>query len=235
MEELINFFNLISQSKSTFGFYDVLLVTFFAFVSAIIVSLVYKKTYKGIHYSQSFVQSILLIEIITAILMLVIGTNIVLAFGFVGALSMIRFRMSVRDPKDVSFIFFAVTCGSIFGSRYYASGLLFTVILSVIIYILYAVDYGKKCSIERIIKITLPRNFNLKAAESVLSKYTKEFYLVGKNNISQDDFEYIYILNSAKKIDFNELTNDLVNYTNSPSVSIMEDKKYSDDSIMVED
>jgi hypothetical protein len=89
-----------------------------------LISEVYKRTHKGLSYSQSFTQTILFITIIVTIVMMVIGSSLARAFALVGALSIIRFRTVVKDTKDISFVFAALALGMAAGtSNYILAGL----------------------------------------------------------------------------------------------------------------
>ena len=71
-----------------------------AFLLGLFISYVYKKTHKGLSYSQSFMLTLVFVTIIVAIVMMIIGNNLARAFALVGALSIIRFRTVVKDTKD---------------------------------------------------------------------------------------------------------------------------------------
>ena len=43
--------------------------------------------------------------------MIVIGNNIALSLGMVGALSIVRFRTAIKDPRDTTYIFWAIITG----------------------------------------------------------------------------------------------------------------------------
>ena len=47
-------------------------------------------------------------SVTVSVIMLIIGSNLARAFALVGALSIIRFRTAVKDPRDVAFIFVAM-------------------------------------------------------------------------------------------------------------------------------
>ena len=72
---------------------------------------VYKITYSGVAHDRAFGLSIVMTAVVTAIIMMVIRSNLALSLGMVGALSIIRFRSAVKDPRDIAFIFWAVAVG----------------------------------------------------------------------------------------------------------------------------
>jgi uncharacterized membrane protein YhiD involved in acid resistance len=81
-----------------------------ALICGLLVALFYRLT-KEREYSATFVNSLVALSMITTIVITVIGNNLARAFGLVGALSIIRFRMGVKDMNDIVFIFFSLAVG----------------------------------------------------------------------------------------------------------------------------
>jgi len=86
---------------------NVLLSLLLAFVLGQVIAWVYYFTHTGLSYSRTYVQSLVLVTIVVAMVMAVIGDNIIRAFGLMGALAIIRFRNVVKDTRDIVFIFCA--------------------------------------------------------------------------------------------------------------------------------
>ena len=84
---------------------------FMALICGFTISLVYRSIYNGPNYSAKFVQSMVVLSMITALVIMVIGNNLARAFGLVGAMSIIRFRTAVKDTHDIVFIFFSLAVG----------------------------------------------------------------------------------------------------------------------------
>jgi uncharacterized membrane protein YhiD involved in acid resistance len=68
-------------------------------------------TYKKISVSRSFSCTLILLSPVACVVALIISNNIVVAVGMVGALSIIRFRHSMKESKNLVFVFWAVTAG----------------------------------------------------------------------------------------------------------------------------
>lgn len=131
-----------------------------SFVLTLIIALVYRRTHTGARYSQSFVQTIIIMGVVVSVIMIVIGNNIAVAFGLVGAFSIIRFRSAMSDPKDIAFIFFGMAAGITSGLGYYLVAIMFTLSLVVIVYFMYAVNFGKTAEIKKRLTITVPENLH---------------------------------------------------------------------------
>ena len=68
-------------------------------------------THSGSIYSRKFNTTLLVLTVLTATVMTVIGNNVALSLGMVGALSIIRFRTSVKDSRDTVYIFWTIIVG----------------------------------------------------------------------------------------------------------------------------
>ena len=85
---MLNDFNNIFNVTVTFQ--EMILNLIVALIAGIIISIFYRKAYSGPGYQASFVNSLIVLVIITAIVIMVIGNNLARAFGLVGAMSIIR-------------------------------------------------------------------------------------------------------------------------------------------------
>jgi uncharacterized membrane protein YhiD involved in acid resistance len=144
MEEiaLFNDFQQVNLFRPTV--FDSIVNMLVALLCGLIISLVYRFTYKGPSYSSTFVHSLVLLTLITSIVLLVIGNNLARAFGLVGAMSIIRFRTAVRDTLDILFIFFALAIGMAAGVGLTSIALLGTVFVSLVIIALTGTGYGQR-------------------------------------------------------------------------------------------
>lgn len=104
-----------------------------AIVCGLIIAFVYKLTHKE-NCSASFVNSLIILPIVTAVVILLIGNNVARAFGLVGAMSIIRFRTALRDTQDIIFIFFALAIGMAAGIGLDTMAVITTLVISTVIY-----------------------------------------------------------------------------------------------------
>ena len=90
---------------------DILLRIGLSAVLGIIVFISYRLSHTGTIYSTKFNITLLTLTILTATVMTVIGNNVALSLGMVGALSIIRFRTSIKDSRDTVYIFWTIIIG----------------------------------------------------------------------------------------------------------------------------
>lgn len=91
----------------------------------------YKKTYKGIVFSKMFAAALTGMTVITTFIILAVTSNVVLSLGMVGALSIVRFRSSIKEPIDIIYIFWAISEGIVIGSKQYVLAITGTICISI--------------------------------------------------------------------------------------------------------
>lgn len=96
---------------SSFTPANVALVLIFALITGIVISLVYRITYRGVLYSPQFSLVLIMLTLVTAPVVMAIGSNVALSMGMVGALSIVRFRTSIKDSRDTTYIFWTIIIG----------------------------------------------------------------------------------------------------------------------------
>ena len=115
---------------------SVLLVLICALLTGIVISAVYKITYRGVLYSPQFSMVLIMLVLITAPVVMAIGSNVALSMGMVGALSIVRFRTAIKEPLDTCYMFWAITMGILLGAQQYAIALVVVVGIGAILILL---------------------------------------------------------------------------------------------------
>lgn len=90
---------------------DMALALVLSFCLGLFIFFVYKKTYAGVMFSESFGGSLIAMTMITTMVILAVTSNVVLSLGMVGALSIVRFRTAIKEPMDIAFLFWAIAGG----------------------------------------------------------------------------------------------------------------------------
>ena len=122
---------------------------------------VYKIMNKSKQNNHLMMQSMVFISVILAGAMMVIGNNLAVAFGLVGAVSIIRFRISVGSFLDMSLIFPSVVIGMACGLGFYFIATVVAVFTGVLMLCIHFSSFGKKYfknSMELEITIEFPRS-----------------------------------------------------------------------------
>lgn len=112
----------------------ILMVLCLALIMGALIFVTYKYTYSGVCYNVAFNSSNLIIVLITAIIMLMIGSNIAISLGMVGALSIVRFRTAIKDPTDTVYIFWAIVEGLCVGAGIYQLAIIAGLFVALVIF-----------------------------------------------------------------------------------------------------
>ncbi len=75
----------LHDSTEVFTIQDIVLTITLSFALSLIIGWIYKITHRGVSYSQSYVQTLVMMAMVVGIVMLIIGSNIAQAFTLVGA------------------------------------------------------------------------------------------------------------------------------------------------------
>ena len=115
---------------------DLLLRVGVSVVIGLAIFVSYWISHAGTIYSQKFNINLITLTILTATVMTVIGNNIALSLGMVGALSIVRFRTAIKDPRDTTYIFWAIICGICCGVGMFMAAAIGSVAVFVVMLIL---------------------------------------------------------------------------------------------------
>ncbi len=144
--------SVVEQFTGTLSTGDIFLSLLTAFLSALIITMIYKKTYTGVAYTKAFNLSIILLAMVTSLVIRTINSNLALSLGMVGALSIVRFRTAVKDPVDTIYMFWAITAGIMSGAGLYVVTLIATLMLGVFYVISYSINFKANSKYLLVIK-----------------------------------------------------------------------------------
>jgi hypothetical protein len=177
------FLDLLFQPSETdiFTASDVFLAMTVSALLAFVLSLVYRYTHRGTSYSQSFLVTMFLMGVVTSVVMMIIGSNIARAFSLVGALSIIRFRTAVKDPRDTGYLFAVMIAGMGCGTQFYMAAIAMTLFVAIMVVLLYKLDYGLKEKLESVIRVTYRADDGIvDTIERQIGEGFREFKLINR-------------------------------------------------------
>ena len=197
----------LSEMQTKMPIETVFLILVIAFIVAMIIYLTYKNTYTGVMYNPRFNVSLVMITMVTTIVMVVIGSNISVSLGMVGALSIIRFRTAVKDPRDTAFIFWGVVSGLACGTQNYTIVLAGSIVICLVLFIFKKVVSGD----DKYLLIIKGTDLDTSAIDKYVEKNTKYAMCKGKY-VKNSNVELIYDIKLKNKKDdaiFNTLKDNL--------------------------
>ncbi len=126
--------DFIEQATGALSTLEILITLGIAFLIGAGIFFVYKKTFQGVMYSKTYNISLVVLSLISATIIIGVTNNIVLSLGMVGALSIVRFRTSIKDPIDVVYMFWAIGSGIIAGAGLYLLSLISFLFIAAVLY-----------------------------------------------------------------------------------------------------
>jgi hypothetical protein len=170
--------------SGTFSVGDIAIALALSFVLSAMIGWVYRFTHRNVSYSQSYVQTLVILGMLISLIMLVVGSNIARAFALVGALSVVRFRNAIKETRDVGFIFLVMGVGMATGTRFYTLAIVAAIAISLIIVVMYRFNWFALNVQRQVVKVQVPPDGTYTTPiQDVLIRFTSEFELVSMESI----------------------------------------------------
>ena len=94
---------------------------------------VYRFTNRNGFYNSDFNKSLATLPVVTAAILLAMNSNLAISLGMVGALSIVRFRNAVKNPSDLTFLFWSISIGIVVGACLYELALFLCLAVTVLV------------------------------------------------------------------------------------------------------
>lgn len=165
-------------------------ITMHILVSAALGGLIflsYVLSHKGTIYSRKFGVTLVVLTVMTGTVMTVIGNNIALSLGMVGALSIVRFRTALKDSRDTAYVFWTIIVGICCGVGDYvvaAAG-------STAIFLVFLLFGAVRSDTRMLLVVRADRNLEEKI-ESMVFQYFERQAVLRVKNTNTGNVEFIY-------------------------------------------
>ena len=183
-------FQLLETSSGELTAETIVLRMAVAAVIACFIFLSYRLSHSGSIYSMKFNVSLAVLTLITTTVMIVIGNNIALSLGMVGALSIVRFRTAIKDSRDTIYIFWAIVVGICCGAGDYLTAAVGSAFIFLMLLL-----FGRIRNDNRVLLILRTARVNETQVESLIFRFYDRRAILRAKNTTEDSVEYIYELN----------------------------------------
>lgn len=185
-----------------------------AIVLGLFIYFVYRFNSKSGFYNRNFNKALATLPLITAAIMLAMGSNLTIGLGMVGALSIVRFRNAVKDPADLTYLFWSISAGIIVGANMIELAAILSLAMAVI---LYGLDLLPALRSPCILVVSAG-DISAEADIAAQIKENCRHYKVRSRNISKRGVEWIFELQLRRE---NELADSLSRLPAVSSVHLM--------------
>ena len=175
---------------------------------------IYRLNTRNSFYNRSFNKSLAVLPVITAAIMLAMGSNLTISLGMVGALSIVRFRNAVKDPADLTYLFWSISLGIIIGAGLFELALLLSLAATILVFVLDLIpSFRAPCLL-----VVSGENAEVEAALLRCVKSHTKAVKIRSRNITKNGAEWILELRVRKE---NDLVQKVAGLENVRSVHMM--------------
>lgn len=179
----------ILQETGTLTVQDIVLRLMMGFLVGLFIMLSYKLSHRGTIYSKKFNVSLFILTILTTMVMTVIGNNVALSLGMVGALSIVRFRTAVKDTRDTVYIFWTIIVGICCGvGDFVVASIGSTVVFLALLLV------GSIKNDNRMMLVIRSNSINELKIESIIYNHYNGRAILKVKNTTPEKVEFIYEL-----------------------------------------
>ncbi len=181
--------DLLEISSSSLTLEQIAMHLVVAVVLGLVIFLSYYFSHEGTIYSKKFNVSLIMLTILTTMVMTVIGNNIALSLGMVGALSIVRFRTAIKDSRDTAYIFWTIIVGICCGVGDYVVAGIGTAIVFLVMLLM-----GRIKNDNRILLVIKTSLSNERKIEGIVFDYFEQKANLRVKNTTDKTLELIYEL-----------------------------------------
>lgn len=189
----------------------VLLGVLLAFAFGQIIAWVYMLTHAGLSYSKSFVNSLVVMPMLVALVMQVLNNNLVTAFGLMAIFAIVRFRNILRDTFDTTYVLAVIVLGMACGTQKFATAIVGCLVLVCVLLLLWYSAFGSRQRYDLILNLHWARPLSdLTYLHQLLTRYSLTNHCASQRSqegYDGTDLSYRLLLRDSSRVE--ELINEL--------------------------
>lgn len=94
-------------------------------------------------FSQSIVQTLIILPVVVAGIVLIVRNSLALAFSLAGIVAGVRFRNTLKDARDAVFIFLAILVGLAAGVQALTVAFIVSIVFNFVVLLVWRYDFGR--------------------------------------------------------------------------------------------
>ncbi|MFO1457994.1 MAG: DUF4956 domain-containing protein [Verrucomicrobiota bacterium] len=167
-----------------------------AFLGGHVIAWVYMACHNGLSYSRSFVNALIVLCLIVALVMMVMANNLLIAFGLMAVFAIVRFRNVLRDTLDTTYILASITVGMASGTRKFTTAIVGTLVFSVLMLYLHWTHFGARHRYDLILNLHWGRPVgDLPALMGLLERHSRKTSVASqRSNVGYEGMDLSYRL-----------------------------------------
>lgn len=177
-----------------------------AFVLASLIAITHKLTFTGDYYPKNFFQALVLGAVVTAMVMMAIGDSLARGLGVFGAMAIIRFRTRIDDPRDVLFLFAALSTGLAIGVFGFTVSFAGTILFCAIAFFLHFSPLRAFAHQQHLV-VTISDKNQIEEVRAIIQQYCQDHRQLSVQASKQSSIRYRFSVSLRKDVKCDDLVN----------------------------
>jgi len=198
---MLDFISLQTMTENV-SYISLVYALLLSFILSTLIAITYEKTYRALSYSRNYVQTLILIAIVSTTVMQAVGDSLARGLAIMAAMGVIRFRTNFKDPRDIIFVFASLSVGVSCGVFGFHIAIVGTLAFIIVAWILYITPFGQSSYFDGMLRFNLANDTESKEKlEVIFKKYSKKIALITLRDIAQGNrLEYAYQIKLKRKL-----------------------------------
>ena len=207
---MLDFISLQTMTENV-SYISLIYALILSFILSTLIAITYEKTYRALSYSRNYVQTLILIAIVSTTVMQAVGDSLARGLAIMAAMGVIRFRTNFKDPRDIIFVFSSLSVGVSCGVFGFHIAIVGTLAFIIVAWILYITPFGQSSYFDGMLRFNLSNSEeSQQQLEAIFKKYAKKFALITLRDVSQGTrLEYAYQVKLKRKLKHNDFVLEL--------------------------
>ncbi len=167
---------------------SILLSLFMSFLLGQSIGWVYGRTHSGLSYSRSFAVSLVVLPTVVAVVLMLVATDIAIAFGFLAVFAVVRFRNVLKDTRDTVFVLWAIVLGMACGISQYPVALFSCAFIALVFFYLHYTGYGLRQKHDMFLRLQVSES-STGELKGILARHTLRREL--ESHHQQEDYSLL--------------------------------------------
>jgi hypothetical protein len=154
-----------------------------SFLGGQMVAWVYMLTHTGLSYSRAFVNSLVVLPVIVALVMSVLSNSLVTAFGMMAVFAIVRFRNILRDTLDTAFVLTVIVLGMAAGTQKFSTAIVGCLLICGIFVYLWFSGFGTRHRYDVIVNLHWSRSLSeMPDLMRLLKRHSRKAYCASQRS-----------------------------------------------------
>ena len=220
------FQKFLITEESTISITGFLINALIIIILSFLLERTYSKCAKSLSNRKMFSANFMLIAFTTMIIISIVKSSLALSLGLVGALSIVRFRAAIKEPEELTYIFFTIAMGLGLGANFRYVVLVGFGILMIILWTRYFTSRkSERQNLFFTITSSLPEKLQLETLNKIVNENFKASELK-RYDESGDFIEASYLVEILKTNSLQNSKNQIQEFDKSAKIAFIDNKGF---------